>query len=443
MKSPTEVGSKSQRNQPTSKKAAETTKRLIRHAKHCSLPDTKDILTEMRNKENASKLSLRRAEKNAKRGSAYVSAASSRIQSPQDSMCKEAAKRWKLVGTATSQESCNVSRVVKEARAQKIKEMLNRCKNIKGKIIMKSNRPLNTLVNNMRVMSPCQGQPMKNPKKVLSAMNSPVPDESQSFIKMDTSRITSPHIEYKKMEHKQRRDTKKSSALIRAIRSQPISPENSLYKPQKSVVPVRRLNKIEEARENLIKWITECKFRKCPVDRKKHRDCPKTDQNFYLIGRILGRGAFGKVNLCVHKLSEQLVAIKSLHKDYLKDRDNNEKIQNEINALKTIKHRNIIRLYETFTNDHFLLMVIELCGGGDLLSYVRKRQKLEEAVARVVFKQILDGLSCCHSKGIVHRDIKLDNILLNCNGDIKVDFGVKVDWGLWREQESGQRRNTP
>jgi len=73
-------------------------------------------------------------------------------------------------------------------------------------------------------------------------------------------------------------------------------------------------------------------------------------------------------------------------------------------------------------------MVLELCGGGDLLSYIRKRRKLEESIAKVVFKQILDGLSYCHSKGIVHRDIKLDNILLNCNGDIKVEVTIKVDW---------------
>ena len=103
----------------------------------------------------------------------------------------------------------------------------------------------------------------------------------------------------------------------------------------------------------------------------------------------MGRGAFGKVNLCVHKLSEKLVAVKSLHKDYLKDKDNNEKIQNEITALKTIEHRNIMRLYETFTSDNFLLMVMELCGGGDLLSYVRKRRKLEEPVAKLIFKQVL------------------------------------------------------
>jgi len=71
-----------------------------------------------------------------------------------------------------------------------------------------------------------------------------------------------------------------------------------------------------------------------------------------------------------------------------------------------------------------MLIVIELCGGGDLLSYVRKRRRLTEPIAKLTFKQILNGISYCHSKGIVHRDIKLDNILLNFYGDIKV--GIKM-----------------
>ncbi len=137
---------------------------------------------------------------------------------------------------------------------------------------------------------------------------------------------------------------------------------------------------------------------------------------------MLGKGAFGKVNLCVHKLSEKLVAIKSLHKHFLESEHNNGKLQNEISLLRMLKHKNVIRLYETFSTDNFLLIVIELCGGGDLLTYVRKRRKLTEPIAKVAFKQILDGLSYCHSKGVVHRDIKLDNILLNFYGDIKVPF---------------------
>ena len=69
--------------------------------------------------------------------------------------------------------------------------------------------------------------------------------------------------------------------------------------------------------------------------------------------------------------------------------------------------------------------MIELCAGGDLLNYVRKRRQLKEDVAKSVFKQLIEGIEYCHNKSILHRDIKLDNILLSSNGEIKIcDFGV-------------------
>jgi serine/threonine protein kinase len=68
---------------------------------------------------------------------------------------------------------------------------------------------------------------------------------------------------------------------------------------------------------------------------------------------------------------------------------------------------------------------MEVCGAGDLLTYVRRRRKLKEDVAKHLFKQIIEGLRYCHARGILHRDIKLDNILLTSEGDIKIcDFGV-------------------
>ena len=113
----------------------------------------------------------------------------------------------------------------------------------------------------------------------------------------------------------------------------------------------------------------------------------ETTTDFYIIGRLLGRGAFGKVNLCIHKLSGKLVAIKSLHAKFLEG-GYNKRLQNEITLLKELKHKNIIRLYETFSTTEYLLIVIELCNGGDLLTYVRKRRKLTEPIAKLAFKQV-------------------------------------------------------
>lgn len=97
----------------------------------------------------------------------------------------------------------------------------------------------------------------------------------------------------------------------------------------------------------------------------------------------------------------------------------------EVVILKKTRHRNIVRLYEFFETQKHLLFVMELCSGGDLLNYVRKRRRLKEDVAKYVFKQIIEGLGYCHSKQILHRDIKLDNILLDSEGEVKIcDFGV-------------------
>lgn len=68
---------------------------------------------------------------------------------------------------------------------------------------------------------------------------------------------------------------------------------------------------------------------------------------------------------------------------------------------------------------------MEVCGGGDLLTYVRRRRKLKEDLAKFIFRQIIQGLAYVHHKRVLHRDIKLDNILLTSEGDVKIcDFGV-------------------
>jgi len=152
---------------------------------------------------------------------------------------------------------------------------------------------------------------------------------------------------------------------------------------------------------------------------------PDSTSDFYRIGKVLGRGAFGKVSLTVHRLTQEMVAIKSIDKEFLTDENSRIKVMKEVKILKRIRHKSIIQLYDTFETNKHIIFVMELCSGGDLLNYVRMRRKLTEDYAKTIFKQIMDALHYCHRQNILHRDVKLDNIILDSEGNIKIgDFGV-------------------
>lgn len=81
--------------------------------------------------------------------------------------------------------------------------------------------------------------------------------------------------------------------------------------------------------------------------------------------------------------------------------------------LKKIKHSNVIRLLEVFESNNHFLMVMEYAGAGDLLQLLKRKGKLAEEDAKYIFKQISYGLAHIHCRSVIHRDVKLDNILLD------------------------------
>ena len=158
----------------------------------------------------------------------------------------------------------------------------------------------------------------------------------------------------------------------------------------------------------------------------KYNKYPSTKITFYKYGRLLGKGAFGKVNLSLHVLTGRLVAIKSINKTKLINEKQKRKIMLETSIMKTLsKSNNVVKIFETYeTKKHYCIVMEYICAG-DLLSYIKKRGKLTEQVAKFIFKQIVLSLQYIHSNNIVHRDIKLDNILIDLDNNIKIcDFGV-------------------
>ena len=109
----------------------------------------------------------------------------------------------------------------------------------------------------------------------------------------------------------------------------------------------------------------------------------------------------------------------------MKDEFSRRKVFQEVYILKKIRHSNIIRLFEVFESSNHLLMVMEYAGRGDLLQYVKNKGRLKEKEARYFFKQIVYGLGHCHWRSVLHRDVKLDNILIDHDKGVKIwDFGV-------------------
>ena len=154
---------------------------------------------------------------------------------------------------------------------------------------------------------------------------------------------------------------------------------------------------------------------------------PKTNLNYYKIGRSIGHGAFGKVNLALHVLSGHIVAIKSFNK--IKKAFPLNKIYYEIKLLKKLRnHRNIIKYFEHFENEKHFFIVMENISGGNLLSAINKMSKFSEIMAKNIFKQLIETIKYLHSMGIAHRDIKPDNILIELDNTIKLcDFGVSKE----------------
>ncbi|XP_027334242.1 CBL-interacting serine/threonine-protein kinase 10 isoform X1 [Abrus precatorius] len=146
----------------------------------------------------------------------------------------------------------------------------------------------------------------------------------------------------------------------------------------------------------------------------------------YELGRLLGQGTFGKVYYARSAITNQSVAIKVIDKDKIMRTGQAAQIMREISVMRVARHPNIIQLFEVMANKKKIYFVMEYAKGGELFNKVAKG-KLKEEVAHKYFKQLINAVDFCHSRGVYHRDIKPENILLDDNGNLKVsDFGLSA-----------------
>ncbi|KAL5206803.1 hypothetical protein ABZP36_035012 [Zizania latifolia] len=150
----------------------------------------------------------------------------------------------------------------------------------------------------------------------------------------------------------------------------------------------------------------------------------------YELGRLLGRGTFAKVYLARSVAGGEAVAVKVIDKaEVMGTAGMAPRVLREVAAMRRLRHPHVLRLHEVLATRARIYLVMELAPGGDLLSRLAAlpRRRLPENAARRVFVQLVDALSYCHARGVAHRDVKPQNILLDGDGNLKVsDFGLSA-----------------
>ena len=174
------------------------------------------------------------------------------------------------------------------------------------------------------------------------------------------------------------------------------------------------------------------------------------DKNFkkdklskYEIGEVLGKGAYAIVKIVRNKITNIKFAMKVYEKENLNSNSKKTCVFREIQILKKLNHKNIAKLIEVINTEKQILIIQELIEGISLREYYNNEIKHQKGISihkenifKIIFRQIFDAMNYLHKQGMAHRDIKLENILIKKNYEIKIiDFG----FGMYNPENKLQK----
>ncbi|MBZ0263477.1 protein kinase [bacterium] len=164
----------------------------------------------------------------------------------------------------------------------------------------------------------------------------------------------------------------------------------------------------------------------------------------YRIVREISRSSITAVYEAVQPPLDRKVLIKRLHPELTKDPDMTIRFEREAQALGLIRHPNIVHIYDYQADEESVHLVVEWVPGGSVADLLVKHGAVSEREAVAIAVDILDGLSTAHKAGIIHRDIKPDNLLISHGGSIKItDFGLSQFEGSPALTQQGMVIGTP
>ena len=169
------------------------------------------------------------------------------------------------------------------------------------------------------------------------------------------------------------------------------------------------------------------------VETGKVLNRPLEDINqFYVIGRRLGRGEFGVTYSCIHKLTHETFACKSISKLRLTTQEDIDDVRRELEIMHHVSgtHPNIVNLEGQFEDKKYVHFVMELCEGGELFDRIILKGKFTERATSSLCRTMVEVIGRCHSLGVIHRDIKPENFLFLTKEEDSplktIDFGLSV-----------------
>merc|ERR1719233_181758 len=217
---------------------------------------------------------------------------------------------------------------------------------------------------------------------------------------------------------------------------------------------VRRVNKIKLDESSMGQKLSEQKAEEALIARKvkamklesrrKHQNLLRMREqqkakkkvnveNFRTV-KIIGRGAFGEVRVVVKKDDKKVYAMKTMRKKDMIDKNQVEHIKAERDILSAAENPWLVRLLFSFQDDAFLYLVMEYCGGGDLMTILMREDILSEKDTRFYMSELAQAIHSVHELKFVHRDLKPDNVLIANTGHIKLsDFGLAKSFATKNE----------
>ncbi|CAD8136235.1 unnamed protein product [Paramecium octaurelia] len=169
-----------------------------------------------------------------------------------------------------------------------------------------------------------------------------------------------------------------------------------------------------------MKHIKKVDFIKYSSKNKKFQDTyefSKTDK--------LGQGSYGMVYRAIHRTTGIARAVKIIHKASVKQK---ERLTNELRTVELLDHPHVIRVFETYEDNDYIYVVMEICKGGDIFDKVLELGNFDEQGALIIFIQIIRSVVYYQALNIVHRDLKPENFLFQKNNDLNtlyiIDFGL-------------------